>query len=224
MLQGEENSSELGDRLVRFYRLPTPHLAVTLSTLLQESFLLSHELLASLLIPSVYSPSTTHNELSRILFLVFFSPSSCLSRMDSFSEFWNSWSKNIASKFQFQGWDSQPYLQGPLAPTCDHTLGSVTIQDIQLWNHLKFSGEPPLTRCPRFFPTTSLLLSLERALWSSLSFFKSLSSQLHFPSLSSLHPMVCHFASEPLSSSAKSALLDLNLMNSTQSPPVIPTH
>ena len=34
----------------------------------------------------------------------------------------------------------------------------------------KFSGEPPLTRCPRFFPTTSLLQP-ERALWSSLSFF-----------------------------------------------------
>lgn len=45
-----------------------------LSTLLQESFLLSHELLASLLIPSVYSPEyhPVFTELSRILFLVFF--------------------------------------------------------------------------------------------------------------------------------------------------------
>ena len=115
--RGKKTPSELGDRLVRILQAPHDHtwllpfnsLAGILSTF-PWTFCLPPSY--SICLFPEYHPFFT--ELSRILFLVFFF-TQFLSLGWTVSELWNSWSKNIASKFPnfLRLWLTQPYLQGP---------------------------------------------------------------------------------------------------------------
>lgn len=117
----------------------------------------------------------------------------------------------------FQGCDSQPYLQGPFGnSTCTHTPWALSpFRHSTL--ELNSQGEPPRPGVPGSFPQL-LFFSLERALWSSLSFF---SISVPHSSTSLLYPVYtpwCVTLHQSLSSPCQICLAGLESgMNSTLS-------